>query len=171
MDINEARKIIEFFLKESNQVFNEAETDNLVNCFHMMMYHINLLENDDKLEGLLNAKLVNSVMMLISAKILEAGLSLEFRKFVEAYIYIIYNYNNNVLKNKNIELLCALGNMIIKLYMESANTAQLLRDVYNHYMDLRNWMPPAFSISKAYLEKLLDANQESLENNNSDEGE
>lgn len=171
MGINEARRVIELFLKQSNQIFNKDETDVLVNCFHMMMYHINLLENDDKLEGPLNEKLVNSAMMLISTKILKAGLSLVFREFIESYIYVIYNYNSNVLKNKNIELLCALDNMIISLYTESANTAKVMRDVHNHYMDIRNWMPPAFSISKAYLEELLNTNQELLENDNSDQEE
>jgi hypothetical protein len=168
MDINEARKTIEVFFKSDNTIFSAAETDILKNCFYMMMYHINLLENESELEENITNILVNSAMLLVNDKILNSGLTPFFRKFIEAYSNIVYNWNKNISKDKNIELLCLLDGTILKLYNESASAAQIMRDVHQHYMDMRNWMPPAFSISKAYLDTLLNTNdeEESVEDDN-----
>jgi hypothetical protein len=68
---------------------------------------------------------------------------------------LIYNWNKNVLEDRDIELLCIFSGNIIDLRNNMLNTIDVMKDVYGHYKDLAGWMPPAFDISKAYLEKLL----------------
>jgi hypothetical protein len=157
MELNEAKEMVEFFLNSGNKlVFNDKEVELLNGCFHMMMYHVYLLENDTMVKGLIDVKLAKDAIRMISTKVLNEGISDGLYAFVKAFCNLLYNWNNNVLEDKDIELLCIFSGKIVDLRNDMLNTIDVMKDVYGHYMDLRGWMPPAFDISKAYLEKLLE---------------
>ena len=157
MELNEAKERVENFLKSGNKlIFNEEEIKLLKGCFHMIMYHVYLLENDTMVKGLIDVKLAEDSIRMISTKVLNEGISNDFCVFVKAFCNLLYNWNNNVLENKDIELLCIFNGKIIDIRNNMLKTIDVMKDVYEHYKDLAGWMPPAFDISKAYLEKLLE---------------
>jgi len=161
MELNEAKETVEFFLNSSNKlVFNDNEIKLLTGCFHMIMYHVYLLENDNMIRGLIDVKLAKDSIRMISTKVLNEGISDGLCAFVKAFCNLLYNWNNNVLEDKDIELLCIFSGKIIDLRNNMLNTVDVMKDVHEHYKDLGGWMPPAFDISKAYLEKLLESEDE-----------
>lgn len=157
MELNEAKELVENFLKSGHKlVFNEKELELLNGCFNMMLYHIYLLEHDREIKGPVDCSLAKDAVRMISTKVLNDGISSDLCVFVKSFCNMVYNWNQNVLKDKDVELLCIFSGNVVDMRNSVLNAISTMQDVHEHYKDLSTWMPPAFDISKAHLEKLLE---------------
>lgn len=129
------------FLSKKNQ-FKEA--------YEIISHHIDLLDKEEMLPQF-NKKSVIKTLDIARDIIMTQPLTSEADDFFRKWLYLTYNWNNNVLKDNSIE-------KDIKYLIRVMDQHYTIVEAINHLImlnkkteKLKSWEPPSFSLSKHYL--------------------
>lgn len=76
---------------------------------------------------------------------------------------VIYNWNNNSLKDKNIETFTLMFNRLIECRNKLNQSIDIIKESYERYVELSNWQPPVFDLAIEYFDKLLEDNEQKIQ--------
>jgi len=165
MELKEAIKNIKFYLGEGNELTsNELEV--IQASFNFLMFHIYALSRSRSV-NVDEISIVKESLHILSEHLLLKGISNNFALFVISFADLVYNWNNNFKKDPDISLFCRYIYLTCSMRDSLRRSLSVFKIIYEHYKDLSGWMPPAFDINKAYLEKLLSDNEKNLLDNKS----
>jgi len=147
MEFEQSQKIIEEYLEK-------YKLRDLGKCYKQIVQHIDLLQNDKELTKFNMDFMVDQTRVLMKA-ILSDGLDIDQCRFIEAFSELIFNWNANVEKNPDIDLYTQIMKRMVGIIILLQNNIALMKKANDRWHVLTNWAPPAYDMSKAYLESLL----------------
>lgn len=163
MDLNETMCYL------SNELLKQLPFENqqtLKDCFSMIEKDVQLLQQYEnspeefiKRDNIKNIELINKSIFMLIKQLIVGSLSPETRKFIITMSQFIFNWNQNVTKLESMDLLTKLIYQHIISIEKINNAIPLLQKTLSTYQDLRNWMPPAYDISKVYCDELFKQNE------------
>ncbi|GAI80579.1 unnamed protein product, partial [marine sediment metagenome] len=77
-----------------------------------------------------------------------------FRDLSKFYLLLMFNWNKELGKRPDIEKQISTAQKIVMAQMTMLDTIDLLKYQLKRGRDMRNWNPPAFELSRHYLETL-----------------
>lgn len=162
MKFSDIRKRIKAFLVDQDgpTILNEDEVKILNDCFQLISDDVHRLIDGDELEQ--NDTKFSSVLsslLLVSGKILEGPISDSFGIFAAMFSELVYNWNNNSMKDEVLRQLCMYISRTSESRTSMVRAVNTMKDVDNRMKVLQGWTPPAYDISKAYFEELLNENE------------
>jgi hypothetical protein len=75
---------------------------------------------------------------------------------------VLFNWNANCACDKKIEAFSLMLNRLIEVRSKMKVSTDMMKDVYERYIDLANWQPPIFDLAVEYFDKLLDDNEKKI---------
>lgn len=165
MELKEVIKNIRRYLDDSNELDSD-ELEIIWAGFNFLMFHIYTISKS-KTVKVDEISIVKECLHVISEHLLLKGVSNNFALFTISFADMVYNWNDNFKKDSDIRLLCKYIYLTCSMRDVLRRNLSVSKMIYEHYKDLSGWMPPAFDINKAYLEKLLTGNEKSLGDNKS----
>jgi len=165
MELKEAIENTKHFLENSNELHSD-ELEAIWAGFNFLRFHIYSMAKSKPVK-IDEISIVKECLHIISNHLLVEGVSNNFALFAISFADIAYNWNNNFKKDTDIKLICNYIYLTCSMRDALRHGLVVSKMVYEHYKDVSGWMPPAFDINKAYLEKLLSNNEKKLENDKS----
>lgn len=161
MNLNETLCYLSKELEDKSLQFDSGELKTLKKCFQIMEQDVKILElekdsisnNDQKIEA------VNKSLLILTSALLNRTLPSNLIQFIVAFSQFVFNWNQNTTKLESIDLLTRFIYQHVSLVEQMKFTITTLRKATTAYQDLKNWMPPAFDISKAYFDELIKENK------------
>lgn len=135
---------------------SQFENKELEECYELVINDINTLQEDEK-PGDIDAVLekVRNEIRDISQKLLYEGIEKEFTIFSKAFVYLVYNWNDNTIKDVDIDIMCSFIIHIINSNNMMVDVRKIMQDTREHLITIKSWRPPAIDMSKEYLRSLL----------------
>lgn len=166
MKFNDIVLKIESYLRKESRVIvlNDDQYEMLRNAFKIITTDISRMMNGEELEQN-NDKFTNILdsVILLSDKILSGPICDDFGTFVAMYAEVVYNWNDYTVKDSVIRQLCLHISRLSETRTAMVKCIHAMKDVDNRIKTLSGWTPPAFEISKSYLEALLEKNEKEKE--------
>lgn len=152
---------------DSNSLnFSEIEEATFQSCFDMIHSDVQTLQQEkEPIENLKNKintknqKLIDKTIYFLNEQFLTRSLSDNRVTFIKCMLEFIFNWNTNILNNKMVTSSCSVLYQSIEIFQHMNKTIQILQKTIQSYDDLKNWMPPAFDISKIYCDELFKQNE------------
>ena len=172
MGVETTISIIEDYLNCETKYFSFLPPERIhmiKEATELMKKNIDTLSKDEEVEEI-NIELVKKCMQILLHSVLNNPISEHTRTFVKEYSILSYNWNNNLSKDEMIYSLSeALGRMIDN-HFTILEATESLKQIVSYFSDLKQWLPPAFDISKHYFnasqeEKLKEINDETTYRN------
>lgn len=167
MKLDETKEYIEDFLSSNQNILNEDLVRDLKRCSNQIFEDLEELIKYNKLAHLSinDLTFIKNQIFNIAELLLEAPLSSDFCNFVSALAELIYNWNNNTFRDQQTNIICLYIGRISEVRNIVLETTKVVKNAEHRMRDLSNWSPPAFDISGAYFEKLLNLNEIKQEQN------
>lgn len=128
----------------------------LEKCYISILNDINTLQEDKKPENIdVTLDKVKSEIRKISQDIIHGYIRDDHSNFVQAFIYLVYNWNNNTVKDIDVDIICSFIGCIITSNKTMNIARETMQETTQHLLDIKSWRPPAINISKEYLKSLL----------------
>jgi hypothetical protein len=142
------------------EILNSEESEILRKSFKIMTDDIsgliggeNVEQNNNKFSSIISS------LLLLSSKVLEGPMPDEFVSFVVFYSEVSFNWNKYTHKDPVIRSLSLYISRLSETRTAMVKCINLMKELDQRLMVLQNWSPPAYEISKAYFEKLLEINE------------
>ena len=151
--IGKIKKIFEFEL-ELKKVFG-PRIDVIREVFELMQRQMNELAEDKVIEasGKEKSKVKDVVALFLSVAVNEPIVPI-FRDLSEPYLLLVLNWNKELGKRPDIEATIDTTRKIVLAQMTMLDTIGLLKTLLKRGREIKNWSPPAFELSRHYLETL-----------------
>lgn len=156
MDLESA---VQFIEKKIDEFPTEVK-----DLYSKILDDIEKLQNDKPIETP-NDSFKNTIRKLVR-DLYDGGVEDDRLRFFEAFSFLIYNWNNNTIKDSDIETYSIIIKKFITsivLLKRSKNTMKNSIETFNRY---RGWLPPINDISLSYLDELFKKNE--MENDKTD---
>jgi hypothetical protein len=127
--------------------------DHLNDSLDLMEKHINILDNDEKIEKFDDAPIKDAIGFL-SQIVLEKYLDEKAKEFLHNYSYLVYNWNDNVLNEDVLRKRCRYLNRVANDELCLDELHQTLNEVTNRLRRNAEYMPRSFELSRHYFEIL-----------------
>lgn len=159
MNLNETLCYISKELESNALQFDQKNLEILRECFKIMEQSVKVLESKTTtmLDPFNNtdAEIVNTALLILVSVLLDRTLSSNLIQFIVAFSQFAFNWNKNTAKLESIDLLARFIYQHVASVEQIKSTITTLRKATTAYQDLRNWMPPAFDVSKNYFDNLI----------------
>ena len=149
--IKEIVKTIKTFLNENE------DWEGVKKNVDDILASIELLQEEKEVENI--HEIIKESRQLLKdqmTNILDAPLSKEYIGFVIAYCKLVYNFNLNTLDDPDVALFCKYINKTMELIEFSKIVIDIEKDANIKLNEWKGFNPPAFSLSKALLEEVLN---------------
>lgn len=143
MEFEQAKKYVKTYMQPEDKDF-----------YQLMMKHIDLLENDKEITRF-DEKQTKDYIRSVTKRFIHSSLSIETLQFYEGFSQLVYNWNLYVLQDPDIELYCEILKDLVNVSITLSNVSDTMQKAYEKLHLFRNWNPPAFKITKPYLEELF----------------
>lgn len=159
MKFEEITQYLKDFFKEPT-IFDEEQTDSIKEAIDIMVCDVESMIDDEEVESS-EEKLfdVLNTTLLISNAVLENSISDEFCKFVKVFSELSFNWNSNTYQDEIIRQLSMYMSRMMDTRNVMLKSIKINKEVDERMRDLSGWAPPAYEISEAYLEQLLEENE------------
>ena len=91
---------------------------------------------------------------LVKHYVLFEPISKDMVGFFKDWVAVLFNWNNNITKDDEFAAKCSQVEMFIDGRLTMDETIGLLRTIGERMNNLRSWNPPAFEVSKSFLNYL-----------------
>lgn len=166
LSLEETIKYLSEELEKNTLSFLDDEKIILQKCFDMIFQDVQILQQEkEPVENLknrdnkTNIKLIQDTIYTLNEQFLNRGLSPNRITFIKSMLEFIFNWNSNILNDKIITNSCSILYQSLDLFQHLQKTIEILQKTLTTYQDLKSWLPPAFEISKTYLDELLKRNE------------
>jgi len=155
MELKECLNTIDNFLKKGSlryQLLSANTQEKFVKSVDMIKYHIDLMKKELDPGENYPKNLIPETLSVLRKYILEAPLDVEFRKFCVAYCELVFNWNQNFKKgDEKIKEKVLFIIRILDQHLTILESIDVLRQLLSQLKSFREWTPPAFELSKHYL--------------------
>jgi uncharacterized protein (UPF0248 family) len=161
MNMGEIFNEMEWYLNSdfSTYLISSMYKDKFRESFKMLWEHITMLENDEIIEDFdpkntprVIEECVNYLMIILS----EFNMDGPLKRFVQNYVFITYNWNNNVWKNDSFDYKISYLQRFIEDSLNVSEISSVLNKISCKLSDYKNWLPPAFELSAHYYNLLKE---------------
>lgn len=90
----------------------------------------------------------------IKIRFLESPVDKTFSQFSESWIYLVYNWNENTIKSPSIKEECIYTQRLIEDFVSMKEVLDNLKFMNDRLKNFKSWTPPAFEISKHFIDYL-----------------
>jgi hypothetical protein len=159
MNILELRVKFGIF-KESNTLKQENLQKELEEKMSFIFKHLEKLHKDEVVSDIIVDK--EAYLNLISNMaeyFLSTGLQDEVCDYFNFITEVLFNWNKNTVKNKQIEIFSLMLNRLIECRNTFQKSTIVMKESYERYVELANWQPPVFDLAVEYFDKLLEENE------------
>jgi len=153
MDLNSTVGTVELYLR-SKSIFTENDLKSIRDCFGLIKDHIVLLARDEKAPTF-DERVIWNCLGALNDAVLRRELSKDTSAFLSAYAQLLYNWNENVFKNGVIRDFCMYIDKLITANITMTESFKVITAAADKLKLFQNWVPPAHSMSKAYLDSLF----------------
>lgn len=125
----------------------------------LMWNHIHILERDEIIEDFdpkITPRTIEECINHLMNVSTEVKMDNQFRQFIERYIFIVHNWNNNVWKNNNFNHKIQYLQRFIENRLNLDETVDVLNKLSKKLGRHKEWLPPAFELSKHYYNLLKE---------------
>lgn len=146
-------KIIEDYMNSEDKYMDFLSRDNIElvrKSVDLVKSHITTLNNGEEIEKF-DEDIIKGPIHTVLRSLLRSPISDYTKTFIKSYSTLIYNWNKNILNDKKLEVVCEALDRIVNNHFTMVEAAASLRDIVSYFVDLRQWLPPAFDISKHYF--------------------
>lgn len=147
-------KIDEFIKSDKFEFFCDLKTD-IEKSFNVMKNDIQSMIDNKEIK-IIDIALPKKCLYIFGNTILDQSLNDVTSEFILNMLQLISNWNNNLSKDYDIELLCKLMFFLLEINNSLSKAITTLRTACQRNKMLKEWMPPAFEITKDYLNTLLE---------------
>lgn len=161
MNMNEIFNEMEWYLNSefSTYLISVTYKDKFKESFKMLWEHITTLEKNEVIENFdpentprIIEECVNYLMLILS----ESNASDMLKQFIKNYVFITYNWNNNVWKNNNLNYKLNYLERFIEDGLTASEMVTVLNKISCKLSNFKNWLPPAFELSAHYYNLLKE---------------
>jgi hypothetical protein len=147
-------EISKFINSEDFEFFGKNKEDIKESC-ELMSKHVKLMVENLQITEV-DISLPKKCLHIFGNTILEDGLPDYISMFITKMLELISNWNNNLACNNDIALLCKLLFFLLEINKNLSKAINVLRISTERNKMLNEWHPPAFEVSKEYLNVLLE---------------
>jgi len=162
MDLKETLNYLSKQMDGSVALFEKESLLVLKDCFTMVCQDIEILESSEtppedflNRDNTKNLELANRSLFILIGYFVARGITKETIRFIVSMTHLIFNWNQNVTKNNEIDLLTKLIIQHMTAVEHIQEVIGTLQKAVESYCDLKNWMPPAFDIAKICFDELV----------------
>ncbi len=151
--VNKIKEVFKWEL-DLKKVFGQR-VDTVKGVFELVYRQMNELAEDKKIEVTGEEKSrVKGIVDLFLNIAINQPIAPIFRDLSRFYLLLVFNWNKELGKRADIESQIATIQKIVTAQMTMLDTIDLLKYLLKRGRDTRNWNPPAFELSRHYLETL-----------------
>ena len=156
MKFNEVVCTIEEFIYSSKWItyINPQYHERFIKTYGVIKTHIGQIENDEKQLLEHNIQEIEESLNVLMDLIFEIPIDNLLSNFINAWIQLILNWNNNVNKDINIEKKCTHIKRLLNNHFTMLEAFEALKGITEKSKKLQNWLPPSFQLSEHYLKTL-----------------
>lgn len=127
----------------------------LQELYKLIMDQIKLLGDDKEVPNFDFEQCKRSIRILVSM-VLEGNTSGKYGQFLEGFIELVFNWNNNLKKDEDIFMLCKCSKILLASSFSISRASDSMRQTLEQLYIYKGWLPPAYDLSIPYLNALLD---------------
>lgn len=158
-NFNNATQIIEKYLSSENldkySIF-QSGLNGVNYIYSKIKFQSIKLQNEEQFDKTFSDEdfkiLKNNIFLQIEKAVLFHQLSIESKNFIYNFILLIFNWNDNLLKNSEIEYNCKKVLKIVESIFTMSDTINILKQLNNLVLEKIQNQIPAIELSKQYLE-------------------
>jgi len=156
MKFNEVVRTIENFIYSSNWInyINSSFHGNFIKTYGVIKTHIGQIENNETELLEYNMQEIEDSLNILMDLIFDVPIDNVLSNFINAWIQLIINWNNNVNKIIEIEKKCNNIKRLLDNHFTMLEAFEILKRANEKAMRLQNWLPPSFQLSEHYLKTL-----------------
>lgn len=145
---------------ELKKVFG-PRLEKVKSVFELLERQMNDLAEDVMVEasGEEKSRVKEVVDLFLSIAVNEPIVSI-FRDLSKFYLLLMFNWNKELGKRPDIEKQISTAQKIVAAQVTMLDTIDLLKYLLKQGHNMRNWNPPAFELSRHYLESLSKEKKE-----------
>jgi len=153
--VNSIKKLFEWD-PDLKKVFG-PRLDKVKGVFELLQRQMNELAEDKTVEvsGEEKSRVKEVVNLFLSIAVNEPIVPI-FRDLSKFYLLLMFNWNKELGKRPDIENQISTAQKIVEAQLTLLDTIGLLKMLLRRGRDMRNWNPPAFELSRHYLESLKE---------------
>jgi hypothetical protein len=135
-------------LDEQNLIGGTWKTK-IINSINLMEEHVELLNDDKEIENI-NQELIIDCINFMAALSIERDVS-EIKEFFSQYIYLLFNWNENVLKDEKVKGNIRFLDRFINNTLTLSDTMEMYKKLINRLNTHKDILPPSFELSEHYF--------------------
>jgi len=140
---------------ELETTFGKLGADTLRDAARIMICHMEALQADQQVNVTANERQrIYAALNTVKSYCLDKPITVYAIDFIKEFTLLMYNWNVNVNKNRTVEKDIRLIRNIIEMKTTIDESIQLLKRLIEKAKRTANYMPPAFEMSKHYLQIL-----------------
>lgn len=142
-----------YFKSELFQDFTDS-LDMMLTCF-------DILSKDGQVDTskLTSVTKLNKTLDYIRIYVLDEVLDNNITTFIESWINLVSNWNDNITKDESLMSTCNLIIRFLQGHFTNLEVLQILKHQNAIARSLRHWLPPAFELSMHYIESLTESDK------------
>lgn len=133
--------------------FLGRNAENFRKSLAMILQNIEEMENDKEPSKLENEFIINTIRDLKNI-VLDSPVYPEFSDFADNWCFLVFNWNNNVLKNEDLNKDCLFIQRILRQHYTIVEAIDNLKFLNKKIRSFKDWNPPAFEVAKHYINYL-----------------
>jgi len=152
MDINALYVTIESVLNGTHisRSFNNTNLNDFGRIYKAIRKNIEELESEADPTAL-PVNQVHATVCVLKNILLGAPCDKIFLEFTKAWLFLVYNWNNNTAQDVALTDDCVFMERFTDSFLTMGETIEILKHLNKFVGDMKSWTPPAFEISKAFL--------------------
>lgn len=144
-------KICRDYLTYPSSVYmiSKGWQDNFKESLSLMENCIKKLEDDKDLEGF-DFRIIEECINLLTMLIYQKEDDERLKKFMDSYVFIAYNVNNNTFKYPQIDKKIKYIQRYVDNCLTFSESLKILKEVGKRLSCWKEWIPPSFKLSDHY---------------------
>ena len=155
MQVEQLFKEIEDFLNDEmeSNIFLKDKREDFISTYNNIIKNIEEKEQNELLTSFKH-DIILELIRYIKKILLYDPLKPYYANFIHNWIFLVYNWNENICQSGDIKSECELIKRLNENYLTMSETISLLKNLHQSLNNLNQWSPPAFEISKHVINKL-----------------
>lgn len=158
-DLNKYKDVIKN-IQESIALFQfrkrfKKNSNIIEQAFQVMKRHMNKLGKDKEVDAKpKEVAVVKKAVYIIFRIAVYEPIDSYLRDLAVLYMQLVFNWNNALLQDAELVTRIRATSNIVESQLTMLDTINLLKKLLKQGHDMKNWSPPAFELSRHYLETL-----------------
>lgn len=158
MSFSETMELVKKYVEslEGREVLMDRR-DLFIKTIYEVERHFNFMEKDEKIPPFNSEEMIGDIRKALSFLIgiyVEVVITKTLYDFVMSYCLLMYNWNENVSKDKEIENCSSLAQRIYNQHMTVVECFETLKALIQRCERLKTFALPSVELSKHYLQSL-----------------